>query len=84
MNKERIVHYIKRFIKYLIVLIVMRVSGELIKYKGIGMLVELEKVTFLNILLSIVGVVGLIGAILYVARDIALWQEENEKQNPPR
>lgn len=80
MNKERIINYVKRLIKYLIVLILMNISFQLIKYKGIGMIVELEEVSFINILLAIVGVVGVIGAILYVARDIALWQEEIKKQ----
>ena len=82
MNKEMIINYAKRFIKYLIVLIVIRVSGELLKYKGIGMLVELEKVTFLNILLTLAGVVGIIGSILYSAREVTIWQEEikNKKQ----
>ncbi|WP_434799236.1 hypothetical protein [Terrisporobacter vanillatitrophus] len=80
MNKEGIVAYVKRFARYLIVLILMNISFQLLKYKGIGMLVELEEVSFLNILLTIVGVVGVIGTILYTARDIAIWQEEKKNK----
>lgn len=80
MNKEMIINYAKRFIKYLIVLIIIKISFQLIQYKGIGMLVELEKVTFLNILLAIAGVVGVIGSILYSAREVTIWQEEIKKQ----
>lgn len=55
MNKGEVVNYFKRVIKYFLAFVIIKYSFQLIKYKGIGMLVEFEEVSFINILLAIVG-----------------------------
>lgn len=80
MKKDIIVNYFKRVIKYFLAIVIINYSFQLIKYKGIGMLIELEEVNFMNILLTIVGLVGVIGGLVFTIRDMTLWSEE-KKQN---
>lgn len=84
-TKVNIMTYLKRYIKYLVAIILADISWKLLTYKGVGLYVGIEEMNFSNILLAIIGIVGVIGTFFYAIKEITIMTEENkrkkEKQN---
>ncbi|MCC3863116.1 hypothetical protein K0040_02145 [Terrisporobacter petrolearius] len=79
-TKKNIMAYLKRYITYVIVIILANISWKLVTYKGVGLYVGLEEMNFLNVILALVGVIGVIGTFYFFVRELTIMTEEKKKK----
>ena len=79
-TKKNIMAYLKRCTTYVIVIILANISWKLLTYKGVGLYVGLEEMNFLNVILALVGLIGVIGTFYCVVRELTIMTEEKKKK----